>query len=271
MYNVTRSVLACILTVSFGVPSFATADNKDLNASGYLVMRKGNTMTFIKTEKKTFVFNYGSEKKTTDMPISQLKKITFGEHSKSAEIVLKNGKTVSAEVANREDRNTGMRVFGVDTWVRGSTYFSFYYLDDLKGGQTKKSVNWSSIAQITFDDTVGRFRVCPHCKSTWPDDFLFCPHDGSRTVWGEPSGSLLINVKTTEEEKAQRRANVMESILNASLASSGIDPASEEASRAKEFGKLWMNPTADPKEIHKKLDELRQQFLKQNSEKSKKN
>lgn len=55
---------------------------------------------------------------------------------------------------------------------------------------------------------------------------------------------------------------MIEAVLNASLAMSGVDPASDEATKTKEFGKLWMNPLADPKEIHQKLDEVREEWRK---------
>lgn len=118
------------------------------------------------------------------------------------------------------------------------------------------------IAKIAIDREVGHFRVCPSCRAVWTDDYLFCPHDGVETVWGEPSGALTRRATGSTEDAEALKANVIEAILNASLVRSGVDPSSPEAEKAKEFGKLWLNPLADPKDIENKLHELRQDFLR---------
>jgi len=59
----------------------------------------------------------------------------------------------------------------------------------------------------------------------------------------------------------------IDAVLDASLRRSGVDPSSPEAQRAKEFGKLWMNPLSDPKDIDRALNELREDFRRRSSSK----
>ena len=248
------AVVAVLLVAIFSLTGLAEALP---NVHGYLITRDGKTMHFTKvTDKcKSFSFRYGPEGKSVATPLSKIAEVIFGEGSKTARIRLKDGRNIDAQ-CNYYDRNPDWSPESYD-------YLAYYYFDEVglkERGPT--SVTFRKISSIVIDDAVGRFRRCPHCKGLWPDSYLFCPHDGVRTVWGEAAGSLVVNVKPTQEQGRKRRSHVMEAILNASLARSGVDPASEEATKAKEFGKLWMNPLADPKEIDKKLEELRQDFLK---------
>lgn len=251
--------LATLIVLVVAIAAFAQGSAKDIpNVHGYIVTKEGKTIHFSRVEEgsKTLGFKYGPEEKTSFIPLANIREVIFGEQSYSARIRLKDGRNIDAKCIRLNDYNH------FPEWGKQSVGIHFSYFDDVARKESKEWCGFDKMALITIDEAVGRFRRCPHCKGLWPDSYLFCPHDGVRTVWGEATGSLVMNGKSSKEQRRKKRAHVMEAILNASLARSGVDPASEEASKAKEFGKLWMNPHADPKEIHGKLDELRKDFLR---------
>jgi len=90
---------------------------------------------------------------------------------------------------------------------------------------------------------------CPKCETTWPITFAFCPYDGEKTK----ESTLLVS-----PTESPRKYRALSTLLDTCLARTGIDPHSKEAEKAREFGTLWLNPVADPNEIHKRLEELRQ-------------
>ena len=228
------------------------------NVCGYIVTRDGKTTTFTRVKEgyKRFGFRYGPEDKRTTIPLADVSRVTFGEKSMSAVILLKDGRKVDAKCCRARG--------GYPYWP--SHYVELYYFDDIARKEGTSIAHFKNMSQLVIDEHVGRFRRCPHCKGTWPDSFLFCPHDGAKTVWGERSGSVTLGrakpSRSSAQDRRRRDASVLEAVLNASLARSGVDPSSKEAKQAKDFGKLWMNPAADPKEIHRKLDELRREWRK---------
>ena len=254
--------LVCLVLAGSAVLSEAKARGEEaLNLSGYLTTRTGKTITFTKVHdlSKFLCFRYGPEDKETTFPLSQVQSVVFGEESASALICLKDGRRVQATRYGTDDRKP---IWGVGSRGYHCEHFYLFYFDDIARKEQQRNVYFSDISRLVLDENVGRFRRCTHCRGTWPDSYLFCPHDGVRTVWGESSGSLLTVSEPGARERTKRTANLMEALLNASLARSGVDPTSDEAAKAKEFGKLWMNPLADPKEIHRKLDEFREEWRK---------
>lgn len=227
------------------------ADEEVPNFSGYIVTRVGKTVTFTRARgdhSKLFCFKYGPEDKKTKIPLATVKEIIFGEGSKTALVKLKDGRTMNGRC---------LRFTKYSNAFWGSNYdFHFSYFDDVAGNENDDFILFKDMARLVIDEPVGRFRRCPHCNATWPDSYLFCPNDGTVTVWGEPTGTIV-----TGEANVFQDVSLMEILLNACLDRAGYDPTSDEAKLVKDFIQLWLNPIADQIEIQKKLDELRKQFL----------
>jgi len=254
------------------------------NFSGYIVTKKGETIIFDKVAfwGKVFCFRYGNEQNIACFKTADVCRITFGEESRSVRVELKNGAkmlggfkygswtgfTRSLPCAERELFGTFVRKSKKTYGIRSKVCFgpgvdvpclTILEYDAINKKEKRKSYFFEDISMIVIGQESGRFRSCPHCKAILPATYWFCPYDGGKTIWSEISGEHDKKVLTTAKE-----TDLIEAVLNASLARSGIDPLSKEAQKAKEFGKLWLNPLADPREIHKKLDEFRNDILNRN-------
>lgn len=148
------------------------------NTSGHIVTRGGVTINFtgVQDISKILHFSHGPERTPTTAPLSRLARIRFGEGAQSARIELKDGRTL--------DANPGYYHNNRAYWSRSVTYFQYNVLDQISGQNISRRTPWRDIAEIVFDEAVGRFRVCPKCKAVWPDTYLFCPRDGTATEWG---------------------------------------------------------------------------------------
>lgn len=154
------------------------------NVSGYIVTRDGRTVTFTRAEEssKYLSFKYGPEGKETRIPLADIARVIFGEKSRSAVISLKDGRTVDATcIATDKHGNALWRNFS----------FSYFFFDDISRQENRDHLPYREMSEMVIAEPVGTFRRCPHCGATWPDAYLYCPHDGTETVWGERTGSLL--------------------------------------------------------------------------------
>ncbi len=224
------------------------------NVSGYFVDQKGKTVNFQKIDEvsKGIAFRYGPEDKLTSVPLTEVSDISFGEKNMTADIKLKDGRQIVGRCADPR---------GFWSSKENQQYFRYFYFDEIARKPAEESLGYYEIKRIVIGDAIGHFRRCPHCKGSWPDSYLFCPHDGTATAWGEPAAPIAQNVQVTPEDRAKRHAKFLEATVNANLSRAGYDPASERAQKVRDFSLLWMNPLADPKEIHGKLDELRKIIL----------
>jgi hypothetical protein len=225
------------------------------NASGYFTTKKGKTITFTKSNTANFTFLYGPEdKRARDIPLATIKEITFGKDSKVARITFKDGREINAK--------------GIDDRVRwthsrdNSGTFYYEYFDDINKKEEHSKIGFYEAAKIVVDENIGRFKRCPFCKRNWPDSYLFCPHDGTKTVWGEPAGSIQNSANLSKEQRLQKSGKVMEAIVNESVAKQGGDPSSDLSRKATDFATAWMNPLATKDEINKKLYDLRDAIVK---------
>ena len=253
--------IACLLLSIATEPLLA---EEPPNIQGYIVTRDGRTIHFtgINRSYRLINFRYGPENKKSSISLANVAEIIFGENSRSARIKLKDRRTIDAKC---KDSSGNVSLWAAVSHPDRAGIFYYYYFDDVTRKQQETKMYYNNMARIVVGEHVGRFRRCLHCKGLWPDSYLYCPHDGTQTVWGAASGSLKVDTTVTREQLIKRKASIMEAILNASLTRSGIDPSSEEAERAKRFGKLWINPAANPEDIHKQLDELRDSIIKKES------
>lgn len=179
-------VLGVLLATGGSGPVRCMAGEEDPpNVCGYFVTRKGATVNFTKVASdpnhRRFKFRYGADDKVTVLPLAKMREISFGEESKFALITLKDGREVTAR-ADQAGQWT--------THFANSEVFVFYYFDEVARKETPRTEAYYNISRLVFDDPVGRFRRCPTCHGTWPDSYLFCPHDGAKTVWSDPGQPL---------------------------------------------------------------------------------
>ena len=182
MRRIMPAVAVCVFALSVGAYADAPEPEDVANVSGFVLSRDGITTNFTRLDPraKVFSFKYGPEDKETTIPAAKVREITFGDGSDSAVFALRDGRTVMARRLTR----TG---YGPHWSDKGGAFFKYAYFDDVAGAERDASPAFKDLARIVFGEHVGRFRVCPHCKALWPDTYLFCPHDGTRIIWGEPS------------------------------------------------------------------------------------
>ena len=143
------------------------------NVDGFFITRDGNTVSFsrVHLNSKTIRFTYGPEDKQTEIPLAAVEEVIFGDGQHSAVIRLRDGRTVQ-----------GMNLRN----SKGIEVFEYYYFDDIAKKENFSRISFASLSKMTTGENAGRFRRCPHCSSTWPDSYLYCPHDGVKTIWHEP-------------------------------------------------------------------------------------
>ncbi len=143
------------------------------NVDGFFITRDGKTVIFSRVHhnSKTIRFTYGPENKQTDIPLAMVEQITFGDDRKSAIISLKDGRIVQG-LDVRNSKNVEV--------------FEYFYFDDIARKENYSRVSFASLSKMITGEHAGLFRLCPHCSSTWPDSYLYCPHDGVKTLWHEP-------------------------------------------------------------------------------------
>jgi NADH pyrophosphatase NudC (nudix superfamily) len=161
---------ASLLLAALAIPFLAQAQVP--NTSGHFITREGRTVTFsrLHSASQTIRFTYGSENKATGIPLADVRRIIFGDDQSSAVVYLKDGREVSARnVKNGENHD----------------YLAFHYFDEIAKTENYNRIAFSSLSEIIVEEHAGQFRRCPHCNAVWPDKYLFCPHDGTKTNWGE--------------------------------------------------------------------------------------
>lgn len=123
-----------------------------------------------------------SEGKQVKVPIGKLKEFTLltadvnymFPHSKlvpetgMASLVFRDGRAV---------------IFTSAYFEKGT--LTFVVLNE-KGKREERRINFRNLLKIEFESTVGTVRMCPLDKLVFPDDFVFCPYDGTRLIWWSP-------------------------------------------------------------------------------------
>lgn len=163
---------ASLLLAAMAIPTLVQAQPPVPNTSGYFITREGRTVTFsrLHSASQTIRFTYGPENKTTLIPLAEVRRIIFGDDQNSAVVYLKDGREVGARnVKNGENHD----------------FLAYHYFDEIAKTENSSSIAFSRLSEIIVGEHAGQFRSCPHCSAVWPDKYLFCPHDGTKTVWGE--------------------------------------------------------------------------------------
>ena len=258
--------LTIVLLLGLIVPSAVLSwKYYDIEVEGVIYFRDKRPPIYFdrfKAQKTVFDIYFGDGEEDR-ISLKDIKSFEFldPQLARDVRITMRNGKVLIVRYMKNE--------WG--TYSGGSFIIKYGIINPKNGDLQYERVTFrkgysfhSHILKIIFSDNVGDFRTCPKCGRIQPRDYIYCPYDSTRLIWGGDS----LKQQTTEAAKKTRRSpeRVLDAILDASLIRSGIDPASEEARQAKEFGKLWLNPLSDPKKIHQKIDEFRQEWIKKTGE-----
>ena len=138
-----------------------------------------------------------------------------------------------------------------------------------KIGDRIKAKTGDGIASVSIDRVVGTMKLNSETGAYFPSTYNYDPYTGQPLTWAEDRQDLEAAGKPSSRgssaSAARRRGrvpgvDVLDTVLDTSLSRAGVDPNSHEAKRAKQFGKLWMNPLADPDDIKRAFEELRRDF-----------
>lgn len=205
-------------------------------SAGYLITKEGRMISFTgvvdKYSRVTFV--YGPEEKETTIPWTQFRKINFDSSTAFKAWVM--------DRKGREFEVTRMLTVGRN---RGPSFY-YTYWDDVAEKLTEGSVGTRDVEMIVFGENFGPFRSCPSHGGAYPSTFLFCPIDGSATVWAEPFGDTkdAVNVRA---------------ISLARIEVSDLDPRLR--SRALRLAVDTINPFASEADITAAVDSLVAEIL----------
>lgn len=149
-----------------------TSPSSAPNVSGYLTTQDGKTLSFesIGQASRTVYFLYGLEMNKSNIPLTDLKRIVMGEYP-TAIFYFKDGRELAVTFKSFD---------------HGDGRLGTKYLDVVTGQLRNRYVPMNELKELSLGNEIGRFRSCPLDGSFWPDTYLFCPHDGTKTVWASP-------------------------------------------------------------------------------------